>query len=75
MGHGITMAEDTVIVAINNTRRAVTLDVPVQDDLVDGTHMRAVWDTFETRVGDGRISGVCIPARAGTVLEIVFPLG
>jgi len=66
-------SSDALIVAINNTRRPVILDVPVGKYLVDGTIVRAEWDTFESHVADGRIGAVRIPARAGTILQVVPP--
>ncbi|MBN1660047.1 MAG: alpha-amylase [Anaerolineae bacterium] len=82
-GHGVvvylrrlerdmTPAHDTLIVAINNTRRPVTLDIPVHGELAEGTRVRAVWDAFDASVTDGRISGIRIPARAGVVLEVML---
>ena len=73
--YGRRLGSETLLVILNNTRRPVTLGVPVAGYLDDGLLLRDVWDDTVTTVTQGHIEGVRIPARSGMVLEAIGTTG
>jgi cyclomaltodextrinase len=71
VAYGRRLGDETVLVALNNSHRAVTLGVPVEGFLEDGTLLRDVWSEAVTAVARGRVEGVRIQARSGVVFEAI----
>ncbi len=76
VGHGVVaygrrLADETLLVILNNGRRPVTLSLPVAGYLDDGVSLRDVWGDGTLSVTQGQVHGVRIPARAGVVMEVV----
>ena len=61
------LEDEAVLVALNNSRKAVTVDLPVRDILEEDMQVREVWNGTTKRVHDGNVQAVDIPARSGTV--------
>jgi neopullulanase len=59
--------EQTVIVALNASRHAARLDLPL-DAAAEGRRYRDVWQQGDYTVHQGKITGVTIPAREAAVL-------
>ena len=59
----------TESVVLNSERQPVTLSLPVEGYLADGAILRDVWRNGELRVKQGKLEGIHVPARSGTVLE------
>ncbi|MGD8397886.1 MAG: glycoside hydrolase family 13 protein [Anaerolineae bacterium] len=64
-----------LVVAINSSQHPIMLDVPVKEYLDDGVRLRAVDPPGDPAsdlvVAQGRINGLWVPTRSGTILEIV----
>jgi len=74
VGHGVLaygrrLGDETLLVVLNNSRRPVTLSVPVTGYLDDGTLLRDVWGDRSLMVAQGRVEGVRVPAREGRVFK------
>jgi neopullulanase len=69
--YGRRLGDETMVVALNSSRRAVTLSIPVEGYLGDGTLLRDVWSEAVTTVARGRVEGARIRARSGAVLEAI----
>ena len=67
---GRRLGDDALVVVLNNSQHPVTLSIPVEALLADGTSLRDVWQGETVTVGQGRVEGVRVPARAGTVLVV-----
>jgi neopullulanase len=80
VGHGVVaygrrLGSETLLVALNNSHQPVTLSLPVEGYIDDGTVFHDTWDRTTTKVAHGRIEGICIPARSGMVLEAIKTSG
>lgn len=62
------LEDEAVIVVLNNSYRAVTLDVPVGKHLPDALSFRHAWQGGTATTKDGQLPGVAVAARSGTVL-------
>jgi cyclomaltodextrinase len=76
VGHGVVaygrcLGDETLLVALNSSRRPVTLSIPVDGYLDDGTLLRDVWAGTTLSVAQKQIRGVRVPDRSGVVLEAV----
>ncbi|MCL7451917.1 MAG: alpha-amylase family glycosyl hydrolase [Anaerolineae bacterium] len=60
--------EGSVVVALNNTRQPVTIDLPVSEHLEDGTELRDPWEEQVFTVARGQLAGIRLPARSGVAL-------
>ena len=60
--------QGSVVVTLNTTRQAVTLDLPVAEHLEDGTLMHDAWEGNTYQVGRGQLPGVRLAGRSGVVL-------
>jgi neopullulanase len=60
--------DDSLIVVLNTTQQPVTLDLPVDEHLAEGSVLHTVWEGDRKRVEKGRLPRVRVPAREGTVL-------
>ena len=63
------LAGETLVVILNATRQPVTLGLPVTGSVEDGALLRDVWGDTTFPVVQGRIEGVRVAARSGTVLK------
>lgn len=72
-GHGAVafarrQGAETLLVLLNTNRQPVTMSLPVDGYLNDGTLFRQVWGGATTRVARGHMEGIHVPARSGVVL-------
>jgi neopullulanase len=63
------LGTETLVVVLNNNRHPVTLNIPVESYLDDGTTLQDAWGDARLRVVQGQIQGVSVPARSGLVLR------
>ena len=75
VAYGRRLGSETLLIALNNSHQPVTLSLPVEGYVDDGTVFHGAWDSTTTKVTHGRIEGVCVPARSGMVLEAVKTSG
>jgi len=61
------LENEAVLVALNNSRKAITVDLPVRDILKEDMQVREVWNGTTKQVHEGEVQIVDIPARSGTV--------
>jgi hypothetical protein len=61
------LEDEAVLVALNNSQKAVTVDLPVRDILDEDMQIREVWNGTTKQVHEGKVQAVDIPARSGTV--------
>jgi hypothetical protein len=71
VAYGRRLEANTLLVVLNSTRHAVTLDVPVDGYLDEGTSVRDVWGDRVSSVTGTQLEGIQVPARAGIVLEVL----
>jgi neopullulanase len=69
--YGRKLGDEALVVLLNNGRRPVTVQVPVDGFLEEGRRLRAVENGSVRTVSQGHIDGVHVPARAGVVLKTV----
>jgi cyclomaltodextrinase len=69
---GRRLGDDALVVVLNNSQHPVTLSIPVRAFLADGTWLRDVWQGETLSASQGRVEGVRVPARAGTVLAVAM---
>jgi cyclomaltodextrinase len=67
---GRRLADETLLIVLNNSHRPVTVSVPVGGYLDDGCLLRDVWGDAVLAVARGRVEGAQVPARSGVVLEL-----
>ena len=67
---GRRLASETLIVALNTTRQPVVLSIPAGEYLADAAVLRDVWTGETLTVAEGRLDGVRVAARSGTVLLV-----
>jgi cyclomaltodextrinase / maltogenic alpha-amylase / neopullulanase len=60
--------QGSVVVALNNTRQPVTIDLPVVNRLQEGTPFRDIWEGKTFYVTRGQLPGIRLPARSGVAL-------
>jgi neopullulanase len=72
VAYGRRLGVETVLVVLNAGRQPVTLSLPVEGYLPDGALLRDVWGDGELTVGQGKAAGIHVPARSGTVLNLVM---
>jgi hypothetical protein len=61
------LQDEAVLVALNNSQKAVTVNLPVGGILEEGAQVREAWNGTTKQVHDGEIQVVDIPARSATV--------
>jgi cyclomaltodextrinase len=71
VAYGRKLGPETLLVVLNNSRRPVTLAIPVAGYVDNGVRLRDVWGDITATVTQGRIEGITIPGRSGSVLETV----
>jgi cyclomaltodextrinase len=71
VAYGRRQEGETLLVVLNNTLHPVTLAVPVEGYLDEGTTVRDVWAGAVSRVTGAQLEGIRVPARAGVVLEVL----
>ena len=64
-----------LLVALNSSRRPVTLSLPVAGHLGEGTLLGDAWGQETFRVAQGQIHDVRVAARSGVVLEVLAKPG
>jgi cyclomaltodextrinase len=69
VAYGRRLGDEALLIAINNNRHPVTMEVPANGYLEDGTQLRDVWSRQMATLAQGRIEGVRVPAQSGVVLE------
>ncbi len=69
VAYGRQLDGETLLVALNNTRRPVTLSVPLADYVEDGVTFCDAWSDETWQVEQEQIEGVRVPARSGVVLS------
>jgi neopullulanase len=69
VAYGRRLESETLIVSLNRNLQPVTLSLPTNGYLDDGTLLHSIWDGDTLSVAQGRIEGVRIPARSGVVLR------
>jgi cyclomaltodextrinase / maltogenic alpha-amylase / neopullulanase len=62
------MEDEALVVVLNNSHHAVTLDVPLGGHLADGVSFDYAWQDASVEARGGDLPGVHVPARSGTVL-------
>jgi cyclomaltodextrinase len=62
------LEDEMLIVLLNNSHHAVTLDVPVGEHLPDGLSFRYAWQEGTSTTRRGHLPGVPVAARSGVVL-------
>ena len=77
-GHGVVaygrrLGAEALIVILNTSTQPVMLSLPVAEFLPDGSLLRNVWrdEAAMLTVRSGLADGVHVPARSGSVLELV----
>jgi neopullulanase len=73
VAYGRRLETETLIVVLNTSMQPVMLSLPVTGFLPDGSLLRNVWrpDQVALPVRGGLADGVQVPARSGTVLEVI----
>jgi len=66
--YGRRLEGETLIVALNSSSQAVTLNLPLNGYLEEGAVLRDVWAERTFIVAGGHVDGVHLPARSGVVL-------
>jgi neopullulanase len=74
VAYGRRLGTETLIVVLNSSKQPVMLAVPVAGYVPDGTVLRDVWREGESplTVRGGLVESALVPARSGTVLEVVL---
>ena len=67
--------EEMLVVVLNNSPTKYNLDVPADRLFSDGTALHDLWEGGQVQVAAGRITGVTLPPRSGTVLAVGENLG
>jgi neopullulanase len=80
VGHGVIaygrmLDKEMLLVALNSSRRPVTLSLPVAGHLGEGTLLGDAWGQETFRVAQGQIHDVRVAARSGVVLEVLAKPG
>jgi cyclomaltodextrinase len=75
LAYGRRVEAETMLVVLNVTDRPVTLSVPVQEYLGDGTSLGDVWGDTTLRVAEGQIEDIRVSPRTGVVLEVIQESG
>lgn len=65
------LGQEAFLVVLNASTRAVTVSVPVNGLLDDGTVLQSVWGPETQVVHGGWIRDLCVGARQGTVFQVV----
>jgi hypothetical protein len=65
------LGAETLVVVLNCNHYPVTLNLPVDSYLDDGTTLQDVWGDMRLTVVQGQIRDVPIPDRAGAVLKAI----
>ncbi len=65
------LPEETIVVALNQSRKAAAPDIEVAGYLQDGTWLRDLWHSGTVGVSQGRIRGLQVGPRSWRVLEVM----
>lgn len=65
------LREETIVVALNQSRKAAAPDIEVAGYLQDGTWLRDMWHSGTVGVSQGRIRGLQVGPRSWRVLEVM----
>ncbi len=73
VAYGRRLGDETLIVILNAGKQPVMLSLPAGDYMPEGTLLRDAWrsDGDLLAVRGGLVDGVLVPARAGTVLQVL----
>jgi len=71
VAYGRRLGSETMLVVLNASSQPVMLSLHVAGYLPDGARLRDVWQGGEVAVAGGRVDGVTMAARSGTVLEVI----
>lgn len=69
VAYGRRLGPETMLVILNASSQPVMLSLHVAGYLPDGVRLGDVWQGGEVTVAGGRVDGVMMAARSGTVLE------
>jgi neopullulanase len=65
------LGDEALVVVLNGNSYPVTLNLPVENHLDDGTTLQDVWGDATSGVARGQIPGVRVASRSGVVLKAV----
>lgn len=67
-------SQETLVIALNTSRRLARLEIPVKALALEGATLEAVWGTGSARVLNGVLHGAQVPPRSGLVLATTAQL-
>jgi neopullulanase len=67
VAYGRRLGADSLLVVLNSSHQAVTVELPVAGYLDDGSLLHDVWNDTALGVHQGKIAGLQVPARSGVV--------